>query len=184
MNKLLLLCIGMASAYNPGLTASLDKVIFDQAKQSLTNLLLEKIRKTPIPDFSFSQGEINQNTFALNDVTPDQIVLNVLEAENALTLTITGIGGEFHSGYFHVHESFLGASGHIDVTLQNVALTIGIGMTTQVGSDGRLLNAISAVHTSLVIDKDHCDISIGGSFFTEVAKMIQWMFKSKIIGAI
>ena len=68
--------------------------------------------------------------------------------------------------------------------MQNVALTIGIGMTTQVGSDGRFLNAISAVHTSLLIDKDHCDIHISGSFFTELAKMIEWMFKSKIIGEI
>jgi hypothetical protein len=57
-------------------------------------------------------------------------------------------------------------------------------MTTQVGSDGRLLNAISAVHTSLKIDKNHCNISISGSFFTELAKIIEWMFKSKIIGEI
>lgn len=101
-----------------------------------------------------------------------------------MVLSVTGISGEFHSGYFHVHESIFGASGHIDVNLQNVALTIGIGMTTQEGSEGRLLNAITSVHTSLVIDKDHCDIHISGSFFTELASIIEWMFKSKIIGEI
>jgi hypothetical protein len=41
MNKLFLLCISIASAYNPGLTASLDRITFDQAKQAYTNLLLE-----------------------------------------------------------------------------------------------------------------------------------------------
>jgi hypothetical protein len=103
----------LATAFNPGMKLTLDFELFSEAKTAYTNLLLDAIRHVQIPDIHFDEGEVDQCSFSLEEVTPDQIVLETNEVENSMILRVSGINAHFHSGYFHVHKSIFGTHGSL-----------------------------------------------------------------------
>jgi hypothetical protein len=120
-----------AAAFNPGMTATLDYNIFNEAKLVYTNLIIEAIRKVKIPDQKFDHGEVTGCSFSLADVSPDQIVVSPNEEENSLVLTISRIAGQFKAENFRLTaSSYIGTHGSLQVDMSNVKLTIGAQLST------------------------------------------------------
>lgn len=101
-------------------------------------------------------------------------------SRNALVFSVTDLACEFKSQSFRVKESIFVATGSADVSMKNVAITVGIQMTTQPGSDGRQLPAIAAVDVSAKIDHKGLDIKLDGNIWTTLASWFEWFFTSTI----
>jgi hypothetical protein len=53
-------------------------------------------------------------------------------------------------------------------------------MTTQPGSEGRLLPAVAAVDVAVKIDKKGLDITLKGNYLTKLASWFEWFFEGTI----
>lgn len=105
-------------------------------------------------------------------------------AKNALVFSVTDLTGGFKSESFRYKESIFIATGSADVSMKNVSVSVGIQMTTQPGSEGRMIPAISAVDVSVSIDKKGLKINLSGNLWTKFANFFEWFFESTICSEI
>jgi hypothetical protein len=54
------------SAFNPGLTASLDIAVVEQAKDTYFDYIINEIRNLDMPDISFHDGHLRKNSFTIS----------------------------------------------------------------------------------------------------------------------
>jgi len=144
------------------------------------NKILDIIRSVKVPDFSFDEGHINGNTFAITE-NSQNVNFSSDPNQNALVFSVADLAGEFKCDDFKYTELYIfKASGSADVKMKNVSVTVGLQMTTQAGSEGRLLPAVAAVDVAVKIDKGGLDISLKGNYLTKLASWFEWFFEGTI----
>jgi hypothetical protein len=122
---LLALC-NCTLAQNPGLTASLDIAVLQQAKDVYFDKILDIIRHVEIPDFAFDQGYVKENTFTVTE-NSNNVNFTSDPANNALVFSVTDLTCLFRSADFRLKEKLVVAKGSADVfMMKNVAVTVGL----------------------------------------------------------
>ena len=63
MFLLFIIGFSVCSAFNPGVTASIDMGVIEEAKNNYFEYILNALVDTPIPDIKFDGGRLYKNKF-------------------------------------------------------------------------------------------------------------------------
>jgi len=116
-----LVCSAVAASANPGLTASLDIDLIQQAKDVYFDAILDIIRHVEVPDFTFDGGYVKNNSFQITE-NSDNVNFKSDSAKNALVFSVDDLKAEFKSANFRYKELIFIATGSADVKISQFSV--------------------------------------------------------------
>lgn len=142
------------------------------------------INSVPLPDIYSPDGKgyMLENSFVLTGRSSD---VNFWSdpAKNAVVFTSNKMTANFVSKHFYYQESvFLKAWGEMTVELNTIGIQVGIGFSTKILPDGRIVPFVSAEDVVVDIDRNDLKIDIDGSFGDWFVQLFIPFFKGVIVG--
>jgi hypothetical protein len=120
-----LVCSTVAASANPGLTASLDIDLIQQAKDVYFDKILDIIRHVDVPDFKFNGGYVKDNKFSITEDS-DNVNFKSDATKNALVFSVEDLKAEFKSAHFRYKEMIFIATGSADVKISQFSVQVGV----------------------------------------------------------
>lgn len=173
---LLVIVLGLVSAFNPGATGSLDFGVAKQAKNVWFSKVVEIINGVKIPNVDIPKhGWLRTNTFHL-DVTANQVDLNPVAASNAVKFTVNGLKAKFHSSDLRYKELIVVARGSVDASC-TVKLDLTLQLTQQTVGN-KVVPAFKVLSTN--VDLPNISVSIHGNLISKIANAFKTFFMGTV----
>lgn len=131
MNYLLLISLQVVAAFSPGAGASIDMASILEAKCFFASYVLNCIKKVELPDYTYEQGHVNHNSFAIiSKETCEDMTIKADPSVNGIQMSIKNICGQFHSNNLVEKLSVMNAKGSVLVDFCNISISLKMSVTS------------------------------------------------------
>jgi hypothetical protein len=181
------MCALAGTTYASGLEgarASIDIAVLDQAKDVYWSKLMTILNNLDIPDVDIdSENYFHDNELYIQQAS-NNVIFSTNPSNNEIRLQVNNLKATYLCHDFRAQSWIFVAYGHIEVDIYDMDISFGLSFDTQTLPDGTIMPYVKAVDTSVHIDRNDINISIGGSFWSDCAKVITPFIKGPVIDAI
>lgn len=103
--------INLISAFNPGLTASLDWNTLASAKDTFMDKILDIVNSQTIPNLNFTNGSVKGNKFHISEYKEN--VKMVPNQNGDITLEVSDLSASFRSDSLFYKKWYIVANGSL-----------------------------------------------------------------------
>lgn len=172
------------STLTPGIKASLDIAVLEQAKDAYFDTVVELVNNLTIPDFEDDKGNyLRGNSFVMNERT-DNVSIYADSNRNALVMRCDKLSGTFYNDSFRYKSWPFVAKGHLDVIINTIEVGFGLQFDTQTLGNGRIVPMINSVDVTTDIDRWDVNIQIWGNIWADFASAFEVFFVGTVVDAI
>lgn len=160
----------------PGIKASLDIAVLEQAKDVYFDNIVNLINNLTIPDFEDSDGNyMRGNSFVLDQRT-DNVYIYPDTANNALVMRCEKLSGVFYNDAFRYRVWPFTAKGHSDVIINTILVQFGLAFGTTDLENNRRVPYITGVDIDVDINRFDINIQIYGNIWSDFASLFEVFF--------
>ena len=175
--------IGRVASFDPGVTASLDINVFDQAKDVYFDLIMNVLENVKLPDFPFQKesvnGHMNDNTFGVLEI-PSNVQITNRPDVNGIELSIDDLYATFFCKDFTFNYAFVHAAGNVTVDFQHFTVKAIASFDTQTLQNGKVVPAFKIEVIDVDLPKEFVSIKIQGNVFAQIADVFKPIFESMV----
>ena len=135
-------------------------------------------------DFGDNLGYAKVNLWMIY-ARADQAEFEIIESDNAIKAVITGFEASFSSEYARVRETIFTVSGHAEVLIKNITISVEIKMDALAANDtnstGRLIPGISIGEIYMYVDPAQVVFKFSGSVIAESIDLFSPAFLEYLI---
>ena len=178
--------VNVISAFNPGMTASIDWAMLEQAKDVFLPYVLNALNKAEIPDIAFSSGSgyAKNNTFIIMEPAGNTF-LRPVATDGSIEFSISNLTAHFGSDNLHYQKFYVfTANGSLNVEITELSLYIRFKLLEKTLKDGSTVPSIEVLESKLNIPPDRLNVTIKGDNFMKCVSDIEFAFNSEYRGVI
>ena len=176
-----ILLVNIISAFNPGMTASVDWAMLEQAKDALLPYVLNALNTAEIPDIAFAGGTgyAKNNTFIILEPAANTW-LRPVTADGTIEFSISNLTAHFGSDNLHWQKYYVvTANGALNVEITELSLYIRLKLTEKTLKDGSTVPSIAVLESKLNIPADRLNVTITGNAFMKCVSDIEFAFNEE-----
>jgi len=114
------------STLTPGIKASMDIAVLEQAKDAYFDTVVQIINNLQIPDFEDSDGNYLRGNSFVMDERSSNVSIYTDVPNNALVMRCDKMSGVFYNNEFRYKSWPFVAKGHIEVIINTIEIGFGL----------------------------------------------------------
>jgi hypothetical protein len=176
-------CTSAQTSVKSGVKTGMAIAILEQGKDAYFDSIMNLINNVPLPDVYSPDGKgyMLENSFQLTGRSSD-VNFWTDSTKNAVVFSCKKMTAKFVSEHFYYQESvFLKAWGVMTVELNTIDIQVGIGFSTKVLPDGRVVPYVTAEDVIVDIDRNDLKIDVDGSVGDWFIQIFVPFFKGTVV---